>query len=121
VEDVDDSLDLVEIAQFKQEIYHKVFCVIFHVLEMPSVMGEVVICSDLIKGVLFPGYFIQAIDGEDACGTWGMRGAKAYYLCPHCLVPKHALSLFSPKFRQHTQEEMIQIYKRANSVSTGTA
>ena len=84
-------------------------------------MGEAVRCGDLRTRVLFPGILIQAVDGEEACGTCGTRGAKANHPCPRCLVPKQSLSQLSQKFQLRTQEGMIRIYKQVRSAPTNAA
>jgi len=87
-ENEDDSLASVEIAQFKREVYHKIFRVILRPLERPSHIGEAVICSDQLIRILHLGILIQVVDGEEARGICGTRGAQANYPCPCCLVPK---------------------------------
>lgn len=117
----DDSFDSVEFAQFKREIYHKVFDVIFGTLKVSSFIGEAVVCGDLLTRILHPGFLIHSVDGEEACGTCGTRGAKANHPCPRCLVSKENLYLLASHSTPRTQTNMKQLYHKAKALSSKTA
>ncbi|KIJ44791.1 hypothetical protein M422DRAFT_251780 [Sphaerobolus stellatus SS14] len=120
-ENEDDSAASVEIAKFKREVYHKVLNVIFGSLKNPSHFGDTVKCGDRILRVLFPGFLIHAVDGEEACGTCGTRGAQANHPCPRCLVAKWLLYQLSEKAPSRTQDNMREIFSKAKNVTTITA
>ncbi|KIJ34091.1 hypothetical protein M422DRAFT_182538, partial [Sphaerobolus stellatus SS14] len=117
----DDSARSVEIAQFKREVYHKIFDVTFRSLRKPSRHGEAVKCGDDIIHVLYPGFLIHSVDGEEACSTCGTRGAKANHPCPKCLAAKEALHLLSKEFMPRTQTDMVELYYSAKKCSSRTA
>ncbi|KIJ56005.1 hypothetical protein M422DRAFT_150614, partial [Sphaerobolus stellatus SS14] len=55
-------------------------------------------CGDDIIHVLYPGFLIHSVDGEEACSTCGTRGAKVNHPCPKCLAVKKTLHLLSKEF-----------------------
>ncbi|KIJ49009.1 hypothetical protein M422DRAFT_246785 [Sphaerobolus stellatus SS14] len=120
-ESEDDSLDSVEYAQFKREIYHKVSKRIFCTLRKKSHNGEAVTCGDKITRVVYPGFLIDAVDGEEGYCVCGTRGVKANHPCACCLVFKGDLHRLSKCFTRRTQEVMVSVYNQALEVSTSTA
>ncbi|KIJ28811.1 hypothetical protein M422DRAFT_269862 [Sphaerobolus stellatus SS14] len=120
-ESEDDSLDSVEYAQFKREIYHKVSKRIFRTLRKKSHNGEAVTCGDKITRVVYPGFLIDAVDGEEGYCVCGTRGVKANHPCARCLVFKGDLHRLSKCFTPRTQEVMVSVYNQALEVSTSTA
>jgi hypothetical protein len=111
----------VKVAQFKREVYHEIFRIILKTLRKPSKYGEAVKCGDSIVRVLFPGFIIHAVDGEEAYSTCSCRGVKANHPCPSCLVAKNQLHLLSEKFTSRTQDTMKTIYEQATKASTNRA
>ncbi|KIJ52075.1 hypothetical protein M422DRAFT_157094, partial [Sphaerobolus stellatus SS14] len=111
----DDSAASVEVAQFKQEVYHKVLDMIFKCLKSPSRFGEAVRCGDKIIRVLFPDFLIHALDGEEACSTCGACGANANHPCPCCLMEKTSLYQLSIKVIARTQPEMKEVFSKAQT------
>ncbi|KIJ48724.1 hypothetical protein M422DRAFT_120372, partial [Sphaerobolus stellatus SS14] len=102
------------------EVYHKVLNVIFGSLKNPSHFGDTVKCGDRILRVLFPGFLIHAVDGEEACGTCGTRGAQANHPCPRCLTGKWLLYQLSEKAPLRTQDNMHEIFSKAKNATTIT-
>ncbi|KIJ54948.1 hypothetical protein M422DRAFT_153273 [Sphaerobolus stellatus SS14] len=117
----DDSLNSVEYAQFKREIYHKVCERILRTLRQKSHNGEAVTCGDKITRVVYPGFLIDAVDGEEGYCVCGARGVKANHPCAHCLVYKGELHKLSDRFTPRTQNTMISIYNQAIQASSPTA
>lgn len=71
--------------------------------------------------VLYPGFLINAIDGEEAYCLCGTRGARANYPCARCLVYKTDLTKLDTHFELRTNESMIKVYNEAVSHTSMTA
>ncbi|KIJ46695.1 hypothetical protein M422DRAFT_249859 [Sphaerobolus stellatus SS14] len=121
VEAEDDSAASVEIACFKREVYHKVVKLIFASLKNPSRYGEAVNCGDKILRVLFPGFLIHSVDGEEGCCTCGTRGAKANHPCPRCLISKTLLYQLSKKATPRSQHTMQEVFRKAKDAASASS
>ncbi|KIJ32761.1 hypothetical protein M422DRAFT_265393 [Sphaerobolus stellatus SS14] len=116
VENEDDTPSSVELAQFKREMYHKVLCVILRSLRKRSHHGDTLKCGDKIRRVLYPGFVIHSIDGEESCSSCGTRGPKAKHPCPKCLAIREELTRFSKIYTPQTQADMMGIIKQVKAV-----
>ncbi|KIJ38584.1 hypothetical protein M422DRAFT_176350 [Sphaerobolus stellatus SS14] len=117
IESEDDTPSSVELAQFKREVYHKVLHVIFRSIRKRSHHGDTLKCGDKIRRVLYPGFLIHSVDGEEGCATCGTRGAQAKHSCPKCLAPKLELSHLAKDFVSRTQHGMIHDFKQAKHMN----
>ncbi|KIJ50224.1 hypothetical protein M422DRAFT_245466 [Sphaerobolus stellatus SS14] len=117
----DDSLDSVEYAQFKREVYHKACKRILRTLRRKSHRGEAATCGDKITRVVYPGILIDTVDGEEGYCLCGTRGVQANHICPRCLVFKGELHKLSKSFIPRTQDGRISVYNQALQASTSTA
>ncbi|KAF8582961.1 hypothetical protein K439DRAFT_1617875 [Ramaria rubella] len=112
----------IPFALFKREVYHKILRKIFSSLIDPSKYGQAVKCGDSIHHVLFPGFYILSLDGEEAACACATRGSKANHPCPCCLVHTDQLhNLTTPNFVARTSANMWAIWQEAQSARTKTA
>ncbi|KAF8586450.1 hypothetical protein K439DRAFT_1646238 [Ramaria rubella] len=112
----------IPFALFKREVYHKILRKIFSSLIDPSKYGQAVKCGDSIHHVLFPGFYILSLDGEEAACACATRGSKANHPCPRCLVHTDQLhNLTTPNFVARTSANMWAIWQEAQSARTKTA
>ncbi|KAJ7347921.1 hypothetical protein DFH08DRAFT_808700 [Mycena albidolilacea] len=107
-------------AQFKREVMHKVFKIIFAPLLGPAKHGELLTCGDGIQRVCYPGVPITSIDGEEACSVSACRAALANFPCPRCLVHHNDLDKICKTFPLRTTETMKQFYEDAIAAPTKT-
>ncbi|KAJ7892470.1 hypothetical protein B0H14DRAFT_2560177 [Mycena olivaceomarginata] len=107
-------------AQFKREVMHKVFKIIFAPLLGPAKHGELLTCGDGIQRVCYPGVPITSIDGEEACSVSACRATLANFPCPRCLVHHNDLDKISKTFPLRTTETMKQFYEDAIAAPTKT-
>ncbi|KIJ45397.1 hypothetical protein M422DRAFT_251171 [Sphaerobolus stellatus SS14] len=121
IEVEDDTPSSVELAQFKQEVYHKVLHVILKSIRKRSHHGDTLECGDRIRRVLSPGFLIHSVDGEEGCLTCGTRGANANHPCPKCLVAKEELTQLSKDFAPRLPLEMRVIFEKAKKILSSTA
>ncbi|KAJ6550186.1 hypothetical protein B0H19DRAFT_1298710 [Mycena capillaripes] len=105
-------------AQFKREVMHKVFKIIFAPLLGPAKHGESLTCGDDIQRVCYPGVPITSIDGEEACSVSACRAALASFPCPRCLVHHNDLNKICRTFPLRTTETMKQFYEDAIAAPT---
>ncbi|KIJ33453.1 hypothetical protein M422DRAFT_264557 [Sphaerobolus stellatus SS14] len=120
IENEDDTPTSVELAQFKRELYHKVTHVIFRSLRKRSHHGDALSCGDKIMRVVYPGFLIHSVDGEEGCSTCGTHGAQAKHPCPKCLAEKTALTMLSKHFMPRVQEVMIDIFRNAKKLGSSS-
>ncbi|KAJ7253263.1 hypothetical protein C8J57DRAFT_1660481 [Mycena rebaudengoi] len=113
----------VAFAKFKRDVYHKVLGVIFCSLRQRSHSGEAVFCGDLILRVLFPGFLVLSLDGEEACIICNCRASLADFPCPRCLAHQSMLHvlLAHQAFEQRTSQSMQKVYQQALHAPTKVA
>ncbi|KAJ7215748.1 hypothetical protein C8J57DRAFT_1600227 [Mycena rebaudengoi] len=99
----------VAFAKFKRDVYHKVLHVIFGSLRQRSHSGEVV-------SLLFPGFLILSLDGEEACIICNCRASLADFPCPRCLARQTHQA-----FEQRTSQSMQKVYQQALHAPTKAA
>ncbi|KIJ30421.1 hypothetical protein M422DRAFT_268076 [Sphaerobolus stellatus SS14] len=104
IEAEDDTPSSVELAQFKQEVYHKLLHVILKSIRKRSHHRDTL-----------------ELDGEEGCSTCGTRGANANHPCPKCLAPKEELTQLSKDFAPRLQLEMRVIFEKAKKITSSTA
>lgn len=114
------AAETLEWARFKREVYQQVLGVVFASLEARSHHGETIHCGDGITRVLYPGFLIESLDGEEAAMFCCCRAALANFPCPKCLVPKDQLHHIDRKFKPRTTKSMQQVYQLATDAPSKT-
>ena len=87
----------------------------------PSIHGETVQCGDEAIRNMYPGIYIESLDGEEAAIFCCCRAALANHPCPRCLVHKSQLHEITQSFEPRTPENMQDVLRRAASASSKTA
>lgn len=95
--------------------------VIFRPVRTRSACGSSVLCGDNITRVLYPGFLIHAVDGEEAYCLCGTRGVQANYPCPRCLTHRHSFAQLSMPPEIRYQYSMQAIYFKAVKLSATAA
>ncbi|KIJ26060.1 hypothetical protein M422DRAFT_192683, partial [Sphaerobolus stellatus SS14] len=72
-------------------------------------------CGDKITCIIYPGFLIDAVDGEEGYCVCGTRGVKANHPCAHCLVYKGELHKLSDWFTPRKPNTMISRYHSTNN------
>ncbi|EPQ53799.1 hypothetical protein GLOTRDRAFT_107062 [Gloeophyllum trabeum ATCC 11539] len=115
-----DSRTTLEFQQYKRTIYQKVLAKVFRSLKRKSWHGEPVKCGDGILRILYPGFLIESMDGEEASNFCACRASLANH--PRCLVHKTDLSNISTgHYELRTAATMQAVIERAGNAPNPTA
>lgn len=110
--------DDVDLAIFLRIIYHKVLAHMFRNCKEPSHNGWAMQCGDDIDRIIYPGFILKTVDGEEAHYLNCCRAASALHPCPKCLAHKDNLAKLSETGAARTTESMRAVYDRAKAANT---
>ncbi|KDR67396.1 hypothetical protein GALMADRAFT_232065 [Galerina marginata CBS 339.88] len=101
----------------KREIWHEAVSQIFSSIKALAEFGAPIRCADGVERIIYPHVLILSADYEEQADMALIRGVKANYPCPICLVPKEALSNLSETFELRTTINMQRIWEEAQAMN----
>ncbi|KDR65883.1 hypothetical protein GALMADRAFT_81379 [Galerina marginata CBS 339.88] len=101
----------------KREIWHEAVSQIFKSIEAFTEFGTSLECADGVTRIIYPHILILSADYEEQVDMALVRGVKANYPCPICLVHKGELSNLSQTFELRTAAEMQVIWSAAQQMN----
>ena len=111
----------MQFSRFKADVYQRVLAIIFAKTRDASWRGLSLQCGDTRNRVLFPGLFIESLDGQEAWHYCCCREGHARHPCPRCLVASTQLHELTRSFPARNTASMRSVYEQVQRATTKAA